>query len=324
MKQSIMMKEKGFTLLELLVVVAIIGILSAGALLAYEGLTEKAQASVASNNTANADQSIRNFRAVTQSYPDQFDNLVVQGGGALEFAPSLQDWLAEYTVALPAADGDGNDRFIRALQNVGIEELQTRLITAETAGVEPNLQHNEGALGAAAATDVQEAAFAEDTDDDGTLTDETLDTDRVAIVPSFNGDTNAACTLETGTYPAATISGAAIDVTFAQRLNAINDRLEDDQCNLVVALGFGHDAAHSTSDSSVAIATAPTYISQNVNPTEDYARYVALFHVASDEDEDGQIDDADYFENARLIAVVDTEGNIIAENIADATDETQN
>ena len=45
-------KQKGFTLLELLVVITLLAILSVGALVAYDGLTEKAQASATSNNTA--------------------------------------------------------------------------------------------------------------------------------------------------------------------------------------------------------------------------------------------------------------------------------
>lgn len=328
MKQSKLqkMKQKGFTLLELLVVITLLAILSVGALIAYEGIGDTAQATAASNNTARADQAIRNFKAVTQEYPDQWDNLVTTGGVLPAFANAdvMGTFLAALPVAVPAADNDGMDRLIRALSNVGIEELQTRTIAGTTVGVEPNLQHNEGALGANAA-DVQEDVLVEPAvATPNTLVGGTLNTASIAVLPTF-GD-GAACTATTAaiTPPAARLDGTAVAAADQQRMNAINDGLEDDQCNLVVALGFGHDAAHSTNGSSVAISTAPTFTSRNINPNVNYARYIALFHVAADADENGNIEDAEVFDRARLVAVVDTEGRVIDENLAAATDEDQN
>lgn len=310
MKQM-MQKEKGFTLLELLVVVAIIGILSAGALLAYEGLTEKAQAATASNNTATADQSIRNYRAVTQEYPDQWDSLVTSGGAALAFsADETNARFMNLPLAVSAAADDFRDIFDEAFDEVGVEEIQERVAAAATQGVEPNLQHNEGAAGA----DVAEVDF-------DTITN-------FAILPTFGG---AACSVNGAAIGLTKLDGAtAVDATDGARQNAINDALEEDECNLVVALGFGHDAAHSTNGSNVAIATAPTFISENINPNESYARYVALFHVGRDTgdgaggapDDDITVDEL--FDKARLLAVLDTEGNMIDENIANATDESEN
>lgn len=322
--------QKGFTLLELLVVITLLAILSVGALVAYEGIGETAQATAASNNTARADQAIRNFRAVTQEYPDQWDNLVTTGGVLPAFADdSMGTFLAALPITVPAADGNGMDRLIRALNNVGIEELQTRTIAGTTAGVEPNLQHNEGALGANAAN-VQEDVFVEPLTAGGTLVGGSLQTSRVAILPTFGSvgspGVATACTAQTAAIaiPATRLDGTTMSLADQRRMNAINDGLEDDQCNLVVALGFGHDAAHSTNGSSVAISTAPTFVSRNINPNTDYARYIALFHVAQDEDEDAVIEDTEIFERARLIAVVDTEGRAIDENIASANNENQN
>lgn len=324
-------KQKGFTLLELLVVITLLAILSVGALIAYEGIGDTAQATAASNNTARTDQAIRNFRAVTQNYPDQWDNLVEVGGTLPAFmnADVMGTFLSAMPITVPAADGDGMDRLIRALNNVGIEELQSRLVATTTAGVEPNLQHNEGALGAAAATDVQEEGLLiADAAGTATLTDDTVGTAFVAVLPT-GAQTAAgafqACAAQTAaiTFPAP-LDGNPLTVEDQRRMNAINDSLEDDQCNIVVALGFGHDAAHSTNGSSVAISTAPTFVSRNINPTVNYARYIALFHVAADADEDGTIQDTEVFDRARLVAVVDTEGRVIDENIAAATDEDQN
>lgn len=124
--------------------------------------------------------------------------------------------------------------------------------------------------------------------------------------------------------PTTKLSADPINIDDALRQNVINDNLEDDQCNLVIALGFGHDAAHSTSNSSVAISTAPTFVSQNINPANSYARYIALFHVAQDENEDETFTDDEVFNKARLLAVVDTEGKMIDENLAAQSAENQN
>ena len=101
------------------------------------------------------------------------------------------------------------------------------------------------------------------------------------------------------------------------RQNVINDSLGSTQCNLVLAVGFGHDAAHSTAASTVAISTAPTFVSKLINPAVSYARYIALFHVGSDNvTVDNNITAGEIFKKARLLAVVDTEGNVIDQNIA--------
>lgn len=303
------MKQKGFTLLELLVVITLLAILSVGALIAYEGIGDTAQATAAANNTARADQSIRNFKAVTQAYPNQWDNLVTDAGTRPAFladdtAAAFSNW------AIPALATPFRDAFNEAFDEVGIDEIQQRTVATTTVGVEPNLQHNEGAAGGdAAEVDFDVAAF-----------------DNVAILPTFG---TVACSVNGVALPALKIDGTtAVAAADGERQNVINDALGTQQCNLIVALGFGHDAAHSTNGSSVAISTAPTFISNDINPNENYARYVALFHVGQDDGTAGNVVDdivaAEVFDRARLIAVVDTEGNMIDENIAASTDETAN
>lgn len=295
--------QGGFTLLELLVVITLIATLATAALVAYEGLGDSAQATAASSSTATADGAIRNYRAVTQRYPDQWDNLVVGSGASVGTAPAF---MASATAArfanwaVPASTTGFGGALNTALNAVGITTLQQRAVGTTTAGIEPNLQHNEGAVNQVSPGDVTE-------DNIGSVTN-------VAILPPY-GD-GAACTVTDGTIPATKLNSAAIGANDGRRQNVINDALEDDQCNLVIALGFGHDAAHSTSNSSVAISTAPTYVSQAINPATSYARYIALFHVAQDTDEDGNIDVGDVFPKARLLAVLDTEGRVIDENIA--------
>ena len=290
-------KQKGFTLLELLVVITLLAILSVGALVAYEGIGDNAQAVAAANNTSGADRAIRNFRAVTQNYPDQWDNLVEATGGTPDFlAADTQEAFAAW--ALPGA-GAFRTALDEAFEEVGIEEIQQRTVTTTTAGVEPNLQHNEGAAGT---TDVAEVDFT-------TVTD-------LAILPTFG---TAACSVDGSPLTATKLDGTtAIAAADGERQNVINDALESDQCNLVVALGFGHDAAHSTSGSSVAISTAPTFVSKDINPSVNYARYIALFHAGADTvSPTNNITVDELFETPRLLAIVDTEGHMIDENIAD-------
>ena len=292
-------KQKGFTLLELLVVITLLAILSVGALVAYEGIGDNAQATAAANNTAGADRAIRNYRAVTQNYPDQWDNLVTVAGAKLDFAADeTNERLAN--LDLPASGTAFRTAFNEAFENVGVEELQVRATGAKTAGVEPNLQHNEGAVGASAV----ETEF-------GDLTD-------ISILPTYG---TTGCKVD-GTALGNKLDTTAMAPADGNFQNVVNDSLENNECNLVVALGFGHDAAHSTANSSVAISTAPTYTSKDINPAVSYARYIALFHVGQDgadgSTKNDDITDAELFKKARLLAVVDTEGHVIDTNIANS------
>ncbi|WP_415878577.1 type II secretion system protein [Methylomonas sp. TEB] len=292
-------RQAGFTLLELLVVITLIATLATAALVAYDGIGDSAQATAASNSTSTADGAIRNYRAVTQRFPDQWDNLVTTGGVSPGFlsertAQRFANW------AVPTSATPFGQALNTAMAAVGITEIQERTTATPTTGVEPNLQHNEGATnnnGDAAENDWAAVA-------------------NVAILPTFG---TAACQVNTVAL-GAKLDGTAMAATDGDRQNVINDSLESDQCNLVIALGFGHDAAHSTSNSSVAISTAPTFVSQNINPATTYARYIALFHVGQDGAnggaEDNNIVAGELFTKPRLLAVVDTEGRMIDENIA--------
>ena len=296
-------KQKGFTLLELLVVITLLAVLSVGALVAYEGIGDTAAATAASSNTAGADRAIRNYRAITQNYPDQWDSLVTAGGLTPAFLQATKTQVAFARLSVPVAPiltpTVFRTAFNSAFSNVGITTLQVRLLAPTTALVEPNLQHNEGATTVGGVAAVSDTLI--------------RDTANFSILPSFG---TAACSVNTvamGTK----LNGLAMTAADGLRQNVINDSLGSTQCNLVLAVGFGHDAAHSTAASTVAISTAPTFVSKLINPAVSYARYIALFHVGSDNvTVDNNITAGEIFKKARLLAVVDTEGNVIDQNIA--------
>lgn len=65
--------QKGFTLIELMIVVAIIGILAAIALPAYQDYTARAQASEGLSATAGLRSDMAEYYSRTSSWPDAFE-----------------------------------------------------------------------------------------------------------------------------------------------------------------------------------------------------------------------------------------------------------
>ena len=301
-------KQQGFTLLELLVVITLLAVLSVGALIAYEGIGDNAQATAAASNTSGVDRALRNYRAVSLEYPDQWDNLSASATAApystTQVADVTKSAFGDWTI--PAASGVGTIRnaVVAAFDAVGIQTVQQMAANATTAGVAPNLQHSEGANAPNASdVDLIDAAFA-----------------HISIVPAGNA-TLGVCKAGAANIDTNYAGDTSAAVDFSAKLNAIHDSLEADECQLVVALGFGHDAAHSTAASPAAIVTAASYSSKNINPATNYARYVALFHLGTDGGvtPDNDIVSTEIFPKARLLGIVDTEGNPIDANIAKAT-----
>ncbi len=68
------MKKRGFTLIELMIVVAIIGLLSAIALPKFGNVNESAKAANVQGNLANMRTAISMFYAKTDEYPDLVGN----------------------------------------------------------------------------------------------------------------------------------------------------------------------------------------------------------------------------------------------------------
>lgn len=278
--QKLQAKEKGFTLLELLVVIALLAVIATGALIAYENVGDNAQAAAAANSAATVDRAIRTYKAVEGIYPNQWDSLAQRDAdSAVPFLPEASLSIFGAWDTSQAASG-----IIDALVEAGVEEVQTVDGTALPADIAPNRAHNESTFNAAAEIELEDGdipAF-------------------ISVLP------NAICNQDN--YPDATFDGTT--VTSNQIQNSFADLLEGDECHAVVALGFGGDAAASTALSNVAIAQSPTYaLRGSVDPNVEYSRFVGLFAVGVvDEDDDTAFE---YLPSARLLAIIAPDGENI-------------
>lgn len=320
--------QGGFTLLELLVVITLIVVLATGALIAYEKLGENAEASAAANSAATIDRAIRTYRSVEGVYPNQWDSLVtINDGEAVPFlAGATKKFIGSWTTT--GLDTTSFTNINKALVKAGIEELQfikSDAVGAENglhAGVAPNRAHNESTN--VEADGLNPAAIETEFEDDGD-DDYPLPT-YLSVIP------NQICAGLGGIslgIPGETLGGDTLTGNEIQ--NSYADSMESDECHLVVALGFGGDAAASTAFSNVGISQSPTYINNNpndadnnINPTQHYARFIGLFHIAEavDTDDDDVPDDWNFNDKAHLVALVSPDGKNIDQLVANSQQQT--
>lgn len=324
--------QSGFTLLELLVVITLIATLATGALIAYENLGENAEAAAGANAANTIDRAIRTYRSVEGVYPNQWDSLVtLNDGGEVPFlADATKKFIGSWDTS--GVDTTSLTSINNALVKAGIEELQfidSSAVGATDglhAGVAPNRAHNESTN--VDATGINPAAieteFEESGDDDYPLPT------YLSVIPN-----NVCATLASAPnlgIPGATLEGTTLAGNEIQ--NRYADAMEGDECHLVVAIGFGGDAAASTAFSNVGISQSPTYVNNNpndqdnnINPTTQYARYIGLFHIASlDEGDDDTLDTADdeweFNDKARLVALIAPDGKNIDQLVANSQQQT--
>ncbi|PPD31792.1 MAG: hypothetical protein CTY21_11765 [Methylomonas sp.] len=321
--------QGGFTLLELLVVITLIAALAVGALIAYDRVGDQGQAVAAADANVKVDNAIRQYKAVTLVYPNQWDNLAAHEAEALISVLPLQ--LRGNSVAdngplspnliAPLTLGAAATNVAASLGRAGITELQYWISpdAANNGGVNHNLAHNESFN----PVNAREHEHFEN----GLPTTDLIT--NISVVPGITG-----CAADSVTIPATLGINRGSDTGSLAGLNWIQNRfsdaLEQDECHLVVALGFGSDAAASTTvNSSVAISKAPSFAktdpiipAHNVNPNQHYSRYIGLFLVGSDGanggTEDNNITGNEYLNKARLLTIIAPDGTIADQNLAEA------
>jgi prepilin-type N-terminal cleavage/methylation domain-containing protein len=72
-----MNKHKGFTIVELLIVIVIIGILAAISIVAYNGITQKARESATKQETAQTERQIMSFASLNGESADKVSGAMV-------------------------------------------------------------------------------------------------------------------------------------------------------------------------------------------------------------------------------------------------------
>jgi len=337
--QKLQAKQKGFTLLELLVVITLLATLATAALVAYDGIGENARDASAATALTTLEGTLRNYRVIEGEYPEQFDSLAnadavtTDASGAMQImSDETKAFFGQLVISDTNADnttgGTVTHAIADSLREAGLEELQA--IVGDTSwdtGYVPNLALNESyplvTNGAPSGTELgfpEEDASGAITYGDATITAAGFSSVALSIVPSEGDGTNGCIVGTGGPSLANDFNGDATDEN--TRLNLISDALDDDQCSLVVAVGVGKDVPGATLGKSVEIGQVPTVGTNDVNPKDSYARAIALFLVAQDDDENGVIEAGEVNEKARLIGLVDPEGRTIDEIVAAATAST--
>src|SRR5687768_13697314 len=92
---------KGFTLLELLIVVAILAIIGGALLASYEGLQASAAKGVATNTIASASQTVRAFTVLENEMPNNLESLLAGDPASLTYDANQFDNVAAGLDAAP-------------------------------------------------------------------------------------------------------------------------------------------------------------------------------------------------------------------------------
>ena len=301
-------RQSGFTLLELLVVVAILAIVGGGVIVAYDGLEQKAALGTATNSMANLDKSMRTFKVLSGGdFPTSFDSLVEASTTGTDtnsatLTATTTTNLISMTSALRGKLGPFalTQDMLDALNEVGISDLRY---------VGSSLQDGGGVVGNTAPGDIPNRVF--DSTPRGRGISRTLVAgDRVAVVESIN---------------IADFDG--LTPSTSDRLRDIG-RLDDQIGHVVAAFGIGNNCTlvKNTDNFSTGLAEAPFY--SNVGSAE-YSRYIALFHLASDDGaggatpNDGTYAPSEVFSKAKLLAVLDSKGDWYDEEFAEYTGQKQ-
>lgn len=316
-------QQGGFTLLELLVVVAILAAIAGGLLVAYDGMEAKAAKGQATFNIAAIDKGVRAFKVVTGSFPNELDSLLTDGLSAVTCAAGTS---CTATAATAAGAGTAGSGFYAGLHS-NLQGADGSVLTAE------------GKLGLYAldAADVTALANA------GVTSLRQIDdaTNAVGVIPNRDFDDlprgkglvvsplvagSVVPVVESEGLGAAASPGGCI-APFNGACNRLNDitGLVPAIQHIVVALGVGNNSSiisDATGASAAHFSEAPFYTDVR---KDQYGRFLALFHLASDNGagggiaDDGIITPGERFSTARFVGIIDSKGDWLDEEYAEFT-----
>lgn len=295
LNKSTVRKQDGFTLLELVIVIAILAVIGGAALVAYDGLDSKAAKSQATFNLAAIDKGVRMSKVITGNYPDDLD-LVVQSDATLADPTSTTAVSADtngfFTRIPRSLEGMDNDA-TTADGLFSFYPLSAEMVTAfDEVGID-SFRGIVAASDTATAIDLANRAF--DAAPTGVGAEVAVSLNRV--VPIIRTQNHGAA----NSNDLAAITG-----------------LPSDTAHIVVALGLGNNSSIVSDDITVNSANfseAPFY--SDLASTE-YGRFYLLFHIASDGDANDTIEAGEVFSEARFVGVLDAEGNWLDQEFADA------
>jgi prepilin-type N-terminal cleavage/methylation domain-containing protein len=276
-------ETQGFTLLELLIVVGILAIVGTGGIVAYDGLSRKAEKGKATYDIGSLDSAIRTFATINKDHPNNLDSLVYSATGdgsdsvALDILPEkLQGKLGPYTLTAEA---------VSALDEIGVTDL--RFVDGTT-------------------------GYPNDGSDKPSIPNRVFDNATrgagVSVALSAGVIVAAVENIDQADFGGSTPSDSS-------RLRDIAG-LDENLAHVVVALGIGNNSTFVKNSDSMAggLSEAPTYPS----PAKDeYSRYLALYHLGTSTD--GTLANVQYREKAKFLGVIDTYGDWLDEEYAEYT-----
>jgi prepilin-type N-terminal cleavage/methylation domain-containing protein len=304
------MRRRGFTLIELLVVVAILATIAGGILVAYDGLETDAAQAQATFNIAAVDRAVRTYKTVNKVYPSDLDALLFSAAGTGADATMLVNQLnskikgkvGPLTLTAQAA---------AALNTAGIRSL--RYVSGTITGQPASFVQFDNTATTGTSPQIPNRMFDNPTRGWGVSIPVAAGLVLPAIETSNNGATGG------GAIQAFTAAAVPAD---SARLRDIAG-LDQNRVHHVVALGLGNNCSMVAESTQLTGATgvlseAPYYT--NVTKTE-YGRFLLLFLVASDTNDDGTIAATEHLTEAKFLACLDTKGDWLDEEFAEYTNQ---
>lgn len=293
--------QRGFTMLELLVVVAILAIIAGGLLVAYDGLEKKSALAEASHGIAALDGAVRNFTSLRGTAPDNLDSMLaatpvdgtqspatITGGADIVIMTSTLSPKITPT-ALTAAQRS-------ALIKAGITKLRYIDVAgnADTCATPCPLTTLAADGTAASVGNISKADIP----------------NRLFDAPREGTGRNRG-----RGYSHTLVAADMVQVWDAGAGGINNLKVGAAATDVLIAFGLGNNSTITTVDDTAVgdthLAQAPVYPDVKKN---EYGRYVLLYNVGPTGSD---------FTKARLQAVVDSKGDFLDEELAEYSGQKQ-